>query len=270
MLEGSPQVGGKLRLAEVGGVTVDVGAEAMLNRRPEGAALARELGLPVVHPVATRSQLWTRDALRPLPRSLMGVPARRRGAGRLRRAVRRRAATGPRRALAAAHRARRRRRLGRRPGGRPARRRGRRPPGRAPARRRVRRPRPRALGARHHPAAGRDARPRLPPGGRGRRGAGEHGPRLRRAARRARASCPARCVASGRFTVRTDATVRELRQGRRAATSWWSAPPTSPSGCAPTRWSWRSRPPRPPGCSATWRRRRPPSWPRSSTPRRRW
>jgi protoporphyrinogen/coproporphyrinogen III oxidase len=58
----------------VAGVTVDVGAEAMLNRRPEGAALARELGLPVVHPVATRSQLWTRDALRPLPRSLMGVP----------------------------------------------------------------------------------------------------------------------------------------------------------------------------------------------------
>ena len=74
LLEGSPQVGGKLRLAEVGGVTVDVGAEAMLNRRPEGAALVRELGLPVVHPVATRSQLWTRDALRPLPRSLMGVP----------------------------------------------------------------------------------------------------------------------------------------------------------------------------------------------------
>jgi protoporphyrinogen/coproporphyrinogen III oxidase len=74
LLEGSPRVGGKLRLAEVGGVTVDVGAEAMLNRRPEGAALVRELGLPVVHPVATRSQLWTRDALRPLPRSLMGVP----------------------------------------------------------------------------------------------------------------------------------------------------------------------------------------------------
>jgi protoporphyrinogen/coproporphyrinogen III oxidase len=74
VLEGSPQLGGKLRLATVAGVTVDVGAEAMLNRRPEGAALARELGLPVVHPVATRSQLWTRDALRPLPRSLMGVP----------------------------------------------------------------------------------------------------------------------------------------------------------------------------------------------------
>ena len=74
LLEGSPQVGGKLRIAEVGGVRVDVGAEAMLARRPEGVALARELGLSVVHPVATRSQLWSRDALRPLPRSLMGVP----------------------------------------------------------------------------------------------------------------------------------------------------------------------------------------------------
>jgi protoporphyrinogen/coproporphyrinogen III oxidase len=74
VLEASPQLGGKLRLGTVAGVTVDVGAEAMLNRRPEGAALARELGLAVVHPVATRSQLWTRDALRPLPRSLMGVP----------------------------------------------------------------------------------------------------------------------------------------------------------------------------------------------------
>jgi protoporphyrinogen/coproporphyrinogen III oxidase len=74
LLEGSPRTGGKLRLEEVGGVSVDVGAEAMLARRPEGVALVRELGLPVVHPVATRSQLWSRDALRPMPRSLMGVP----------------------------------------------------------------------------------------------------------------------------------------------------------------------------------------------------
>ncbi len=74
LLEGSPRVGGKLRLASVGGVSVDVGAEAMLSRRPEGVALARELDLPVVHPLAASSQLWTRDALRPLPRSVMGVP----------------------------------------------------------------------------------------------------------------------------------------------------------------------------------------------------
>ncbi|MEZ5095731.1 MAG: hypothetical protein R2731_06200 [Nocardioides sp.] len=41
MLEGSTSLGGMLRGAEVAGVTVDVGAEAMLNRRPEGVALAR-------------------------------------------------------------------------------------------------------------------------------------------------------------------------------------------------------------------------------------
>jgi protoporphyrinogen/coproporphyrinogen III oxidase len=74
LLEGSPDVGGKLRLAEVAGVTVDVGAEAMLNRRPEGVDLARELGLDVVHPTVAGSRLWTRGDLRPLPRSLMGVP----------------------------------------------------------------------------------------------------------------------------------------------------------------------------------------------------
>jgi oxygen-dependent protoporphyrinogen oxidase len=74
VLEGSPTLGGKLRLGEVAGVTVDVGAEAMLNRRPEGVELARELGLEVVHPTAVGSRVWTRGALRPLPRSLMGVP----------------------------------------------------------------------------------------------------------------------------------------------------------------------------------------------------
>ena len=74
VLESSPVIGGKLRLAQVGGVTVDVGAEAMLHRRPEGVELARELDLPVVHPAATSSRLWTRGELRPLPRSLMGVP----------------------------------------------------------------------------------------------------------------------------------------------------------------------------------------------------
>jgi oxygen-dependent protoporphyrinogen oxidase len=75
VLEGSPEVGGKLRLARVAGVEVDVGAEAMLARRPEGTALAAELGLEVVHPAAGRSQLWTRGALRPLPRTLLGVPS---------------------------------------------------------------------------------------------------------------------------------------------------------------------------------------------------
>ncbi len=74
LLEGSPVLGGKLRLAEVAGVTVDVGAEAMLNRRPEGVDLARGLGLPVTHPAVLGSRILARGALRPLPRSLMGVP----------------------------------------------------------------------------------------------------------------------------------------------------------------------------------------------------
>jgi oxygen-dependent protoporphyrinogen oxidase len=74
VLEAAPEPGGKLRRTEVGGVVVDVGAEAMLNRRPEGVALARELGLDVVHPAVQSSRVWTRGALRPLPRSVMGVP----------------------------------------------------------------------------------------------------------------------------------------------------------------------------------------------------
>jgi oxygen-dependent protoporphyrinogen oxidase len=74
VLEAADQPGGKLRRAAVGGVVVDVGAEAMLNRRPEGVALARELGLDVVHPAVQSSRIWTRGALRPLPRSVMGVP----------------------------------------------------------------------------------------------------------------------------------------------------------------------------------------------------
>ena len=74
VLEATDRAGGKLRAGQVAGVTVDVGAEAMLHRRPEGTALARELGLPLVHPTTASSRVWTRDALRPLPRTLMGAP----------------------------------------------------------------------------------------------------------------------------------------------------------------------------------------------------
>ena len=74
VLESSARVGGKLLRTSVAGVTVDVGAEAMLNRRPEGVDLARALGLTIEHPTVASSRIWTRGALRPLPRSLMGVP----------------------------------------------------------------------------------------------------------------------------------------------------------------------------------------------------
>src|SRR5829696_3461476 len=75
VLEGAPRAGGKLMTGSVGGVEVDLGAEAMLARRPEGVDLARELGMPVVHPATTSSSVWTHGALRALPRSVMGVPA---------------------------------------------------------------------------------------------------------------------------------------------------------------------------------------------------
>ncbi|CUR55092.1 Protoporphyrinogen oxidase [metagenome] len=74
VLEGSAGLGGKLLRHDVAGISVDVGAEAMLNRRPEGVDLAQAVGLDVVHPSVAASRIWTRDALRPLPRSLMGVP----------------------------------------------------------------------------------------------------------------------------------------------------------------------------------------------------
>jgi oxygen-dependent protoporphyrinogen oxidase len=74
LLEGSDRLGGKLRRGEVAGVAVDVGAEAMINRRPEGVALAIATGLPVTHPTGATSRIWTRGALRLLPRTLMGAP----------------------------------------------------------------------------------------------------------------------------------------------------------------------------------------------------
>jgi oxygen-dependent protoporphyrinogen oxidase len=74
VLEASDRVGGKIRGESVAGHLVDVGAEAMLNRRPEGVSLAREVGLEIVHPTDAKSSIWSRGALRPIPRSIMGVP----------------------------------------------------------------------------------------------------------------------------------------------------------------------------------------------------
>lgn len=77
LYEGSARVGGKLRAGEVAGMTVDVGAESMLNRRPEGVAFAEAVGLAndIVHPATSRAGIWTRGAVRSLPPSLMGIPA---------------------------------------------------------------------------------------------------------------------------------------------------------------------------------------------------
>lgn len=76
VLEASGQVGGKLRTAAVAGVQVDVGAEAMLARRPEGVALARAAGLRLIDALTTTASVRAGGALHPLPaRTVMGVPA---------------------------------------------------------------------------------------------------------------------------------------------------------------------------------------------------
>jgi oxygen-dependent protoporphyrinogen oxidase len=78
VLEGSPYLGGKLSVSEIAGVAVDEGAEALLVTRPEGTGLIAEAGLADqrVAPGTTSSAIWTRGALRPLPRrQFMGVPS---------------------------------------------------------------------------------------------------------------------------------------------------------------------------------------------------
>lgn len=78
VLESSPEIGGKLRLASVGGISVDVGAEAMLARRPEGVALISELALDdaVILPSTISAQVRAGGAAHPLPtRTVLGIPA---------------------------------------------------------------------------------------------------------------------------------------------------------------------------------------------------
>jgi oxygen-dependent protoporphyrinogen oxidase len=77
LLEATAGYGGKLVLGHVAGATVDLGAESILARRPEGAALAKAVGLAdeIVHPATTAAGLWSRGELHPLPAGqLMGVP----------------------------------------------------------------------------------------------------------------------------------------------------------------------------------------------------
>ncbi|MFF5252946.1 protoporphyrinogen oxidase [Streptomyces leeuwenhoekii] len=77
VLEASGRVGGKLLTGEIAGVRVDLGAESMLARRPEAVGLARAAGLAdrLQPPATATASLWTRGALRPMPKGhVMGVP----------------------------------------------------------------------------------------------------------------------------------------------------------------------------------------------------
>ncbi|MET9812810.1 protoporphyrinogen oxidase [Streptomyces sp. NPDC006355] len=77
VLEASDRVGGKLLPGEIAGARVDLGAESMLARRPEAVALARAAGLAdrLQPPATATASIWTRGALRPMPKGhVMGVP----------------------------------------------------------------------------------------------------------------------------------------------------------------------------------------------------
>ncbi|WBB62276.1 protoporphyrinogen oxidase [Streptomyces sp. WMMC500] len=77
VLEAASRLGGKLHAGELAGLPADLGAEALLARRPEAVDLARAVGLgEALQPVAAGgAALWTRGRLRPLPGGqVMGVP----------------------------------------------------------------------------------------------------------------------------------------------------------------------------------------------------
>lgn len=78
LLEAGRRLGGKLHTGSVAGaVTVDLGAESMLARRPEAVELARAVGLgdALQPPAVAGGALWTRGSVRPMPKGhVMGVP----------------------------------------------------------------------------------------------------------------------------------------------------------------------------------------------------
>lgn len=75
--ESSPAVGGKLRLTELEGLSLDAGAESMLAVRPEAIALTKSVGLgsSIVNPATASAAVVSAGQLRPLPTGLIsGIP----------------------------------------------------------------------------------------------------------------------------------------------------------------------------------------------------
>ena len=78
VIDVASQVGGKLRGGEVAGVGIDLGAEAVIARRPEGLALIEDLGLAgsMRHPGPGAAQVLGPAGPVGLPAdTLMGVPS---------------------------------------------------------------------------------------------------------------------------------------------------------------------------------------------------
>lgn len=79
VLEAGDRVGGKLWAGAVGPLTVDLGAESVLARRPEAVELIEQAGLgdALTHPATAQANVVRAGRLRPLPAgTLLGVPGR--------------------------------------------------------------------------------------------------------------------------------------------------------------------------------------------------
>ncbi len=77
LIEGSQRLGGALRTVELGGLALDVGAEAFLMRRPEAAALVAELGLggQLTHPTSAVPTVRAGGRTVALPaQTVLGLP----------------------------------------------------------------------------------------------------------------------------------------------------------------------------------------------------
>ncbi|MBV9652122.1 MAG: protoporphyrinogen oxidase [Pseudonocardiales bacterium] len=77
VIEGSRRLGGALRTVEVGGLALDVGAEAFLMRRPEAVRLVDELGLcgQLTHPTPAAPTVRAGGRTVALPlRTVLGLP----------------------------------------------------------------------------------------------------------------------------------------------------------------------------------------------------
>jgi oxygen-dependent protoporphyrinogen oxidase len=75
--EAGDRVGGKLQTETFAGTAVDLAPDAFLARRPEAVELCDELGLRdrFVTPASGSSYVWSRGALRPVPKGqVLGVP----------------------------------------------------------------------------------------------------------------------------------------------------------------------------------------------------
>jgi protoporphyrinogen/coproporphyrinogen III oxidase len=78
LFDPADRLGGVLRTEQVGGVAIDVGAEAFVVRRPEMPALLAELGLAndQLGTTGARPLIYSQDRLHPLPTgTLSGIPS---------------------------------------------------------------------------------------------------------------------------------------------------------------------------------------------------